>query len=94
MELPADAQTTNIPSLPLPNPFKVMKSRHDQIPFSGKDRATGRIAVDEEADLGELLPGGSMSGLRTHRIEDRLSGVAWSPQQLSVSNLLSPSAFL
>jgi WD repeat-containing protein 7 len=88
MELPAsEAQPINLPSLPLPNPFKAMMSRHDQTPLSGKDHMTGRIAVDEENDLGELLSGGCLSGLRTRRTEDRLSGIAWSPQQLTVSNL-------
>lgn len=84
MEVPAsDTHPTNLPSLPLPNPFKAMKPRHDQTPLSTKDRVTGRIAVDEEDDLGELLPGGSLSGLRTLHTEDRLSGIAWSPQQLT-----------
>lgn len=71
-----------------------MKPRHDQTPLSTKDRVTGRIAVDEEDDLGELLPGGSLSGLRTLHTEDRLSGIAWSPQQLTVSSLLLSSASL
>ena len=93
MEVSAsEAQT--LPSLPLPNPFKVMKSRHDQIPPGGKDRVAGRIAVDEETDLGPLLLGGSLSGLRTRRTEGGMimSGIAWSPQQLSVSNLPLSSA--
>jgi hypothetical protein len=89
MEVPAsDTQLTNLPSLPLPlpNPFKAMKSRRDQAPHGAKDRLTGRIAVDQENDLGELLPGGSLSDLRTCHTGDKLLGIAWSPQQLAVSN--------
>jgi len=91
MEVPAsDAQTTHLPSLP--NPFKATKLRHNLTQHSVKDRVTGRIAVDGENDLGELLPGGFLSGLRTRRTEDKLIGIAWSPELLTVSNLLMSSA--
>jgi hypothetical protein len=88
MEAPAsDVQLTNLPSLPLPlaNPFKAMRSRHDQAPRSAKESLTGRITVDQENDLGELLPGGSLSGLRICRTGHKLLGIAWSLQQLTVS---------
>lgn len=92
MEVPIDAQPINLASIPLPNPFKALKSQNDPTRLIGKERMTGRIALDEENNLGELIPGGSLLGLRTYRAEGRLLGIAWSSQQLTVSNLLLVSS--
>ena len=93
VELPTSGfQQANRPALPLHNPFKPTKPRFVDQPPGEKDCQRGRIAVEEECDLGELLPGDSISGLRSRRVDDKLIGVAWSPQQLTVGDLLSPSA--
>ena len=93
VELPTSGfQQPNRPALPLHNPFKPTKSRSVDHPAGEKDCHPGRIAVEEEHDLGELLPGDSISGLRSRQVDDRLIGVVWSPEQLTVGDLFSPSA--
>jgi hypothetical protein len=88
---PLDVQShesglSHLPSIPLPNPFKAMKTRSiEHLPLTQRKRDLGRIVLDEEHDVGELLTNGSLLGLRTRNVGGTLRGLAWSDQQLTVS---------
>jgi hypothetical protein len=45
----------------------------------------GRVGLDQETDLGELIISKPAQGLRFHEAEGKVSAVAWSDQELAVS---------
>lgn len=80
-----DSQGGNLTSLPLPNPFKAMKSRSvENIPTNEDKRDPGRIGLGDEQILGEILPGKPLHGLRTRRVGEAMYGLAWSASELLV----------
>jgi hypothetical protein len=81
----ADSHLSNLASLPLPNPFKAMKSRSaEHLPLSEKVGEPGRVSLEEESDLGEVLPRGLLSGFRARRINGRMFAIAWTSEELTV----------
>lgn len=80
-----ETQSTNLVSIPLPNPFKALKPRSTE-PSSDLSREVGRVALDDERDLGELLASGSPSGFRLRSSNGKMIAIAWSQQELTVSD--------
>lgn len=80
-----DSHLSNLASLPLPNPFKAIKSRSaDHLPLSERTGEPGRVSLEEETDLGELLGRGPLLGFRSRRINGAMFGIAWSSEELTV----------
>ena len=80
--------------LPLPNPFKALKPRSDEdAPPGAIPRENGRVALDEERDLGQVLSSGLPSGFRALHLNGEMLAVVWSQQELTVSSPVSSYIF-
>jgi len=93
MEDPSqNAPVSHLSSLPLPNPFKAPKPRSEEhAPLGAIPRENGRVALDEEQDLGQVLGSGSPSGFRALHLNGKMLAVVWSQQELTVGVFVRPS---
>lgn len=81
-----DTHSMNLASLPLPNPFKALKARSvEHLSLGENAREPGRVALDEERDLGELFASGSPSGFRARNTDGKMLAIVWSQYELMVS---------
>ncbi|KAG5644671.1 hypothetical protein DXG03_007970 [Asterophora parasitica] len=75
-----------VSSIPLPNPFKSLKSHsaeHLPLPLGPEKRGPGRVKLEDERDLGEILEGCAPIGFRTRSIGGKVLAVCWSENQLA-----------
>ena len=87
-ELSQNAPVSHLSSLPLPNPFKTLKPRSEEdVPLGAIPRGNGRVTLDEERDLGQVIGSGSPSGFRALHLNGEMLAVVWSQQELTVSVL-------
>lgn len=78
---PEDAFSNNL-ALPL---FKAMKSRStENLPTTVNKKDPGRIVLEDEQTVGELLAEGSLLGLRPRSVGGRLRGISWTENILTV----------
>ncbi|KAJ7196115.1 hypothetical protein GGX14DRAFT_700624 [Mycena pura] len=75
--------TSNLASaLPL---FKAIKSKStEHLPPAETRREPGRIVLGDEHVVGQLLSGGSLSGLRPQSVPGRLRAIAWTERELTI----------
>ncbi|KAF5384322.1 hypothetical protein D9615_003314 [Tricholomella constricta] len=79
-----EKDTVNLSSIPLPNPFKALKSHSaEHLPPGHSTRKPGRVALDDERDLGEILAGASPLGFRARSTAGKILGLSWSEGQLT-----------
>ncbi|GLB39841.1 putative WD40 repeats [Lyophyllum shimeji] len=72
-----------ITSIPIPNPFKALKAQSvERLPLNSN--GPGRVALDAERDLGEVIAGGSPAGFQARSTAGRMRGLLWSQQELTV----------
>ncbi|KAF8065183.1 hypothetical protein FPV67DRAFT_1501698 [Lyophyllum atratum] len=84
MESLPEKDAENTLSIPIPNPFKALKSRSvERLPLGSSLKGSGRVALDEERDLGEIAAGGSLLGLQVRNIGRKMRGLVWSHHQLT-----------
>ncbi|KAF9468708.1 hypothetical protein BDZ94DRAFT_1304460 [Collybia nuda] len=80
-----DSHLANLSSLPLPNPFKAIKPRSvDHLPLGERANEPGRVSLEEEADLGELIGHGPLSGFRPRTISGRMFAILWNSEELTL----------
>ncbi|KAI0770640.1 WD40 repeat-like protein [Fomes fomentarius] len=81
-DLPDSHSSTH---LPLPNPFKVLKSLStDHIPDTVKDAAVERIEIEDEVDNGDIGLPSPVIGLRAQGVADDVRLCAWSSMEMLV----------
>lgn len=84
-DLPDSHSSTH---LPLPNPFKVLKSLStDHIPDTVKDAVVERIEIGDEVDNGEIGLPSPVIGLRAQGVADDVRLCAWSSMEMLVCGL-------
>ncbi|KAG5639736.1 hypothetical protein H0H81_000016 [Sphagnurus paluster] len=75
---------TNLTSIPLPNPFKALTNQSaEQFPPGRSPKEPGRVALDDERDLAEIIAGSVPLGFRARSVGGKLLGISWSEQQLT-----------
>ncbi|KAJ7505803.1 hypothetical protein B0H11DRAFT_1851029 [Mycena galericulata] len=78
---PEEPHSTNL-TLPL---FKAMKSRStENLPATENKKEAGRIVLDDERIVGQLLADDSLLGLRPRAINSRLRGICWTEKTLTI----------
>ena len=81
-DLPESHSSTH---LPLPNPFKALKSLStDRITDTDKEEPFSRLDLGEEIDNGEVGPSASIIGLRMHDDGENVRLCAWTAQEMLV----------
>ncbi|KAJ6554909.1 hypothetical protein DFH09DRAFT_1493798 [Mycena vulgaris] len=79
---PEESHLNNLTSLPL---FKAMKSRStENLPAAESKKEAGRIVLEDERVVGQLLADGLLIGLRPRSIGNRLRGICWTEQVLTI----------
>ncbi|KAJ6624507.1 hypothetical protein B0H10DRAFT_2174467 [Mycena sp. CBHHK59/15] len=79
---PEEPHLNNLTSLPL---FKAMKSRStEHLPPTENKKEPGRIGLEEETQVGQLLPDGSLLGLRSRSVGTQLRGICWTERDLMI----------
>ncbi|KAJ7276394.1 hypothetical protein B0H12DRAFT_1199167 [Mycena haematopus] len=85
---PEELHLNNL-ALPL---FKAMKSRStENLPPSENKKEPGRIVFEDERTVGQLLAGGLLLGLRPRSLGDRLRGISWTDNVLTIFEYLDQS---
>ena len=86
-DLPGSHSSTH---LPLPNPFRALKSLStdritDTSTDAGAEAAFARIELGAETDVGEIGAPGSVLGLRAHDSGETVRFCAWTAEEMLVS---------
>ncbi|KAJ6515899.1 hypothetical protein C8R45DRAFT_222526 [Mycena sanguinolenta] len=85
---PEEPSLNNL-ALPL---FKAMKSRStENLPQSENKKEAGRIVLEDERAVGQLLVGGLLLGLRPRSLGDRLRGISWTENVLTIFEYFNQS---
>ena len=91
-DLPESHSSTH---LPLPNPFKALKSLStDRITDTDKEEPFSRLDLGEEIDNGEVGPSASIIGLRMHDDGENVRLCAWTAHDILVSAMAALYAFM
>ncbi|KAF8195899.1 hypothetical protein K438DRAFT_1826706 [Mycena galopus ATCC 62051] len=78
---PEELHLNNL-ALPL---FKAMKSRStENLPPSENKKDTGRIVFEDERIVGQLIADGLLLGLRPRSLSNRLRGISWTENTLTI----------
>ncbi|KAJ7776775.1 hypothetical protein DFH07DRAFT_797695 [Mycena maculata] len=88
---PEEPHLTNLASLPL---FKAMKSRStEDLPPTANKKEAGRIVLEDEHIVGQLIADGSLLGFRPRSmsIGARLRGLCWTEQVLTIFEYVDQS---
>lgn len=81
-----ESSSHNIANLPLPNPFKGLKHKSsDNVSVVPTLVDAGRVILDEEVDICDLLIGETFVSSRMRSVKGSFRGAVWTDQQLVVS---------
>ncbi|KAF7355313.1 WD-REPEATS-REGION domain-containing protein [Mycena sanguinolenta] len=85
---PEETPLNNL-ALPL---FKAMKSRStENLQPSDNKKEPGRIVLEDERTVGQLLAGGLLLGLRPRSLGDRLRAISWTENTLTIFEYFNQS---
>ncbi|KAH9932736.1 WD40 repeat-like protein [Epithele typhae] len=84
-DTPPDLPESSSTHLPLPNPFKVLKSLStDHLAGTNKDQPLTRLELSNDVVTGEINSDFPIIGLRAHDNGDAVRWCAWSAQEMMV----------
>lgn len=78
-----ESSTLNLPSLPLPNPFKKQKS--DEVPLGLTPADAGRAVLGDVIDGGLTISQAILVSSRVRVAQEKLLGLIWTEEDLIVS---------